>query len=120
MDTSNLFTVALNLGNPWSVSKVDFIPATDNPTQMELHIWVSYPDRTKFPCPTEGCGEMCPQHDYEERVWRHLNFFQHKTFIHAKLPRVRWALRVHLWVKFNSIIVQIPCPAILFAHFHLY
>ena len=27
MDTSNLFTVALNLGNPWSVSKVDFIPA---------------------------------------------------------------------------------------------
>ena len=22
MDTSNLFTVALNLGNPWSVSKV--------------------------------------------------------------------------------------------------
>ena len=32
---------------------------------------------------------MCPQHDYEERVWRHLNFFQHKTFIHAKLPRVR-------------------------------
>lgn len=30
------------------------------------------------------------------------------------------ALRVHLWVKFNSIIVQIPCPAILFAHFHLY
>ena len=89
MDTSNLFTVALNLGNPWSVSKVDFIPATDNPTQMELHIWVSYPDSTKFPCPTEGCGEMCPQHDYEERVWRHLNFFQHKTFIHAKLPRVR-------------------------------
>ena len=48
MDTSNLFTVALNLGKPWSVSKVDFIPATDNPTQMELHIWVSYPDSTKF------------------------------------------------------------------------
>ena len=34
MDTSNLFTVALNLGKPWSVSKVDFIPATDNPTQL--------------------------------------------------------------------------------------
>ena len=57
--------------------------------QMELHIWVSYPEGSKFSYPTEGCGEMCPQHDYEERVWRHLNFFQHKTFIHAKLPRVR-------------------------------
>ena len=33
---------------------------------------------------------------------------------------IKEALRVHLWVKFNSIIVQIPCPAILFAHFHLY
>ena len=57
MDTSNLFTVALNLGNPWSVSKVDFIPATDNPTQMELHIWVSYPEGSKFSCPTEVCGK---------------------------------------------------------------
>ena len=46
MDTSNLFTVTLNIGNPWSVSKVDFIPATDNLTQMELHIWVSYPDNS--------------------------------------------------------------------------
>ena len=83
MDTSNLFTVALNLGKPWSVSKVDFIPVTDNPTQMELHIWVSYPEGSKFSCPTEGCGEMCPQHDCEDRGWRHLTNFQHKTYIQA-------------------------------------
>lgn len=56
MDTSNLFTVALNLGNPWSVSKVDFIPATDNPTQMELHIWLSYPDVQSSLVRQKGAG----------------------------------------------------------------
>ena len=40
--------------------------------------------------------------------------------LEPKFRRPGRALRVHLWVKFNSIIVQIPCPAILFAHFHLY
>ena len=88
MDTSNLFTVALNLGNPWSVSKVDFIPATDNPTQMELHIWVSYPDSTKFPCPTEGCGEMCPQHDCEKQVWRHLFVKEISHFVGISVPAI--------------------------------
>lgn len=28
-------------------------------------------------------------HDTIERTWQHLNFFQYKTFIHAKLPRVK-------------------------------
>lgn len=44
--------------------------------------------------------------------------FNDKNTLPLRLKYV--ALRVHLWVKFNSIIVQIPCPAILFAHFHLY
>lgn len=89
MDTAHLFTAALNLEKPWTVSKVNFIPSADNPNLMELHIWLSYPDNSKFICPSDGCTELCPQHDREERVWRHLNFFQHLTFIHTKLPRVR-------------------------------
>ena len=34
MDTSNLFTAALNLEKPWEVSKVEFIPCEDNPDTM--------------------------------------------------------------------------------------
>ena len=89
MDTSNLFTAALNLENPWSVSKVDFIPGEEEPSQMELHIWINYPKHSRFHCPEEGCDELCPEHDHEDRVWRHLNFFQYKTYIHARLPRTR-------------------------------
>ena len=89
MNTSNLFTAALNLENPWEVSKVDFVPSTDNPKDMELHIWLAYPDGSKFPCAADGCKQMSPIHDQEERTWRHLNFFQYKTYIHASLPRTR-------------------------------
>ena len=89
MDTSNLFTAALNLEKPWEVSKVEFIPCEDNPDTMELHIWLSYPKGSKFPCPIDDCGTLYPEHDHEDRTWRHLNFFQYKTFIHAPLPRVK-------------------------------
>lgn len=89
MDTLKLFTAALNLEKPWIVSKVEFIPVPGSPKDMELHITLSYPDGSKFPCPIDGCEECCPVHDREERIWRHLNFFQYKTFIHAPLPRVR-------------------------------
>ena len=89
MDTSYLFTEALNLEKPWKVSKVEFISGTEDSETKELHIWLSYAEGNKFPCPVDGCGALCPEHDHEERTWRHLNFFQYKTFIHASLPRVR-------------------------------
>ncbi|WP_244887412.1 transposase family protein, partial [Algoriphagus faecimaris] len=30
-------------------------------------------------------------HDTVERTWQHLNFFQHKCFLHARVPRVQTA-----------------------------
>ena len=31
----------------------------------------------------------CPVHDTEQMTWRHLNFFQHQAYLHARVPRVR-------------------------------
>jgi transposase len=31
----------------------------------------------------------CPLHDTADKTWRHLDFFQHKALLHARLPRVR-------------------------------
>lgn len=89
MDTSNLFTTALNLQAPWEVSKVEFTSSKEQPENMELHIWLSYPKGSIFPCPANGCKAPCSEHDHIERTWRHLNFFQYKTFLHANLPRVK-------------------------------
>ena len=89
METSSLFTVALNLESPWRVGGVNFVPTGDDAGSLELHIYLDYPAGSHFPCPTSGCASLHPVHDSEERTWRHLNFFQYKTFIHARLPRIR-------------------------------
>ena len=87
MDTSYLFTAALQLQSPWKVESVDFRDAGDG--RQELHIMIGFEAGSRFCCPEPGCGEtVCPVHDTRERTWRHLNFFQYKAFIHAGVPRV--------------------------------
>ena len=39
------------------------------------------------PCPS--CGKACPAHDFAEKTWRHLNFFQHHCHLHARVPRTQ-------------------------------
>lgn len=87
MDTTSLFTAALQLPDPWRVSGVEFRDEEDG--RRELHIAIGFAAGSRFPCPEPGCGEAaCPVHDARERVWRHLNFFQYRAFIHAGVPRV--------------------------------
>jgi hypothetical protein len=33
-------------------------------------------------------GGGCPAHDTSPKTWRHLNFFQHEAYLHARVPRV--------------------------------
>lgn len=79
MDT--LFTQALGLTPPWSVTSVDFSPA-----QGHINFRVVC-DVRHLACPQCGAAEQ-PIHDRKSRTWRHLNFFQYKAFIHADMPRV--------------------------------
>lgn len=37
----------------------------------------------------EGCTQKVTAYDSSERRWQHLNFFQYKTYIHARLPRIK-------------------------------
>ena len=76
-----LFGMALGLGRPWVVGKIEF-----SGEQRQLDLWLDLPPGSKFPCPE--CGAACGVHDRTERAWRHLNFFQHKTFLRARQPRV--------------------------------
>lgn len=87
MDTSRLFTAALQLREPWRVESVDFRDGDDG--RQELHIGIGFEAGSRFRCPEPGCRrDECPVHDTRGRVWRHLNFFQYKAFIHAGVPRV--------------------------------
>src|SRR6266481_8552304 len=42
---------------------------------------------SRFAC--SECGVAgCPADDSENKTWRHLNFFQHEAYLHARVPRV--------------------------------
>jgi transposase len=85
MDGLELFTAALGLGEPWRVDQAEF---AEEPGRLDLH--VTYRRGARFACPEPGCEQdQCPVHDTVDKTWRHLDFFQHKAFLHARAPRVR-------------------------------
>nr|WP_246186617.1 helix-turn-helix domain-containing protein [Methylacidimicrobium tartarophylax] len=51
-----------------------------------LMIWLDFREGHRFPCPE--CGHPSPAHDTVEKRWRHKNFWQYKTELIARVPRV--------------------------------
>lgn len=80
---TNLLQLALGLTMPWTVVSSDF-----DPTARRLDIHVDFVPGSRFACPQCGTAD-CPPHDTVPRTWRHLNFFQHQAWLHARVPRVR-------------------------------
>lgn len=82
MRDTNLLQLALGLTPPWTVARADF-----DPEGRRLDIHLDFPRGSRFPCP--GCDAAdCPAYDTEQMTWRHLNFFQHQAWLHARVPRV--------------------------------
>lgn len=100
MDNTTLFTAALQLEYPWKVTNVEFLPDVNKPNKMTLHITIGFEKGAKFIFYNEdgtiwadenGNPIECTAHDTADRTWRHLNFFQYETYIHAKMPKgQRW------------------------------
>lgn len=83
MNTNPLFTLALGLSSPWEVRSTSF-----DAEGRELRLRVDFQEGSRFSCPECGASS-CSVHDTSEKEWRHLDFFQHRAFIHARVPRVR-------------------------------
>lgn len=83
MKDTELFQLALLLMPPWMVEGCDF-----DVSQKRLDIRIDFERGGAFPCPI--CGKQgCKAYDTEEKMWRHLNFFEHETYLHAFVPRVQ-------------------------------
>jgi transposase len=76
-----LFTSALGLQAPWSVTKVELDTA-----KRRIDFEVAC-DAKKLPCPACGVDGQ-GVHDRIRRDWRHLDFFQYEAWLHADVPRV--------------------------------
>jgi transposase len=83
MRDTTLMQMALGLTPPWKVAGSNF-----DADAHRLDINIDFPAGSRFTCPTCGAGD-CPAYDTEQRTWRHLNFFQHEAYLHARVPRIR-------------------------------
>ena len=78
----DLFQLALGLVPPWMVADAKF-----DADKKRLDIEIDFKTGGRFACPE--CGKAdCPVHDTVKKTWRHLNFFQHQAFLHARVPRI--------------------------------
>ena len=82
-NSKEIFSIALGLKQPWHVSSVNF---KMNDKAKELHIELSFERGSQF---VSTDGNLYTAYDTVERTWQHLNFFEHKCFIHASVPRVK-------------------------------
>ena len=80
--TAKLFETALGIGEPWSVSGVDF----DEGSKV-LTILVDFKAGSRFE--VSGREGLHPVHDTVSKTYRHLNFFQHECHLQVRTPRVK-------------------------------
>ena len=78
-----IFEIALGLSKPWFVKNIKFEEVNNT---RELHIYLDFEKGFKFP---QEDGFEYSAYDTVDREWQHLNFFEHKCFLHARVPRVK-------------------------------
>ena len=82
MDELQIFTLALGLEAPWHIEALQFEPTDSGKV---LHITVGHEKRTQFAYEDQSYAV----YDHQERTWRHLDFFEHECYLHARVPRVK-------------------------------
>jgi transposase len=80
MNNEQIFELGLGLVAPWYVAKAELITGE---VDKELHLWLDH--RAGHFLSSIGKSNV---HDRVERTWRHLNFFEHKCYLHCGVPRV--------------------------------
>ncbi|MBB5353421.1 transposase [Haloferula luteola] len=81
MSVEVFFKQALGLAEPWVVTECDFDPGA-----KKLVIKIDFERGARFADPESG--EPCAVHDTRTRQWEHLKFFEHRTLLEARVPRI--------------------------------
>ena len=80
-----LFEVVLHIRAPWEIIKINFPQEGKDGEHLDIHI--DFKKGTVFPCPV--CGGSATAYDTRIKTWRHRDFFEYETYIHARVPRVK-------------------------------
>jgi len=85
MNTNEIFTLALNLQDPWFVKEIKLDLKSDK-IHGQIDIFIDFKRGYKF---KDKNDKETTAYDTIEKKWRHLNFFQHQCYIHARVPRIK-------------------------------
>lgn len=84
MEAKDLFTLALQLSPEWKVHEC----LLDQGART-LTLRLDFVPGSRFPEPGAEHQLLLPVHDTVEKTWRHLDFFQYRCALVARLPRVK-------------------------------
>jgi len=83
MTKEEFYEELLELPQPWHVERV----ALDKGA-ARVDVWLAHLGGVRWNCPY--CPGALAVYDHvPERVWRHLDTCEYRTFLHARLPRVK-------------------------------
>jgi len=101
MNSKEIFQIALGLQKPWYINSVTLkeSEAPESPSK-ELHIEIAFEKGSSFKASQEDDTDTYKAYDTVKRTWRHLNFFEHKCYLHCKVPRIK--------AKHGTQRVQVP------------
>lgn len=83
MNSEQIFSIALGLISPWSVSSIEFKQENG---ERQIHISIGYENASPIFLDEHGKSRI---YDHKDKKWRHLNFFEHKCYLHCKVPRIK-------------------------------
>jgi transposase len=83
MNSKQLFEIALGDIHPWQIQNIELKQLDEK--VRELHIQLDFPAGSQF---HDSYGVPCKAYDTEQHTWRHLNFFEHRCYLHARVPRI--------------------------------
>jgi len=85
--TKELFQMALNITDPWFVKDLKF-----DVKSKRLDIYIDFKRGSKFSYFDKEVSKKLiglKAYDTKDKTWRHLNFFEHECYLHARVPRVK-------------------------------
>jgi len=83
MQDVDLYRAILGIAAPWRVEEVRLDTETS-----EVHVELAQAEGVAWKCPC--CERQLSIHDHvPERQWRHLDTCQYRTWLHARIPRVK-------------------------------
>jgi transposase len=85
MENKELAIFELVLGDitPWKIVSYSF--GSESELVPELHIKLDFERCSTF---TDRYGQACKLHDTTWHTWRHMDFFQYRCYITARVPRI--------------------------------